>query len=317
MFGCKNKITYQTVIDVIKSNNIQAWRQCYALMAGEWFKEHEDLANDFFELIMDKSEGKGAGSWTYQRLPFLLLCSSDEIDAVLKPGSQKCAAAAIYFIKEYLIDQQTNRRALVNPQALTELIEKTNKSDINSEFNRRITQDLSGCYLDAGSTLLYSVLHPTSIDTVSPVDVLKFLKPGNSAKIELSSCDGKAGNAEQRKKLPFHLFDVVCFWMFAYLYQVETPHHTDFADNFYIPWHMWGLPKARDLVELKHRHQPRRPIICHIGESAWMVHDHQLGCFMCDNSVNAIAIWIFIVKTRYNNTDEFHNELPEILKNSI
>ena len=259
------------------------------------------------------------GNWTYQGTPFLLLCHSDEIDSILKSSFQEnvmCAGSVIYFIKEYLMNRQTNRNIAVNPRLLTELIEKTNKLDINSEFNRRIVQDLTGCYLDAGSTLLYLLLHPNSIDVASPVDILKFLKPGNTAKLDLVACDGKAASSEKRKQLPCHLYDVLCFWMFAYLYQVETPHHTDFADNFYVPWHMWGLPKARDLVELKQRHQPRRPIICHVGESAWMVHDHQLGCFMCDNSVNAIATWIFILK-RYNNTDEFHNELPEILKNCI
>lgn len=306
-------LTYDKIIELVRIGKTDMLRQCFVFIsAGD-----RKLGEMIFNVIISKlsEEESKAACLSFEDFPLLIARSETELDGALakayKESKQRalCAATALYTIKLYLLNFPAEQKF----NDMYELpLEKLSSRKFNNEFTSRISDGLIGCLLGAGDLLYYGVANPSVFDSIPSNIALKFFRPSDFRGKTISQM---LADADKRLGLAPELLDVLRVWMFSFWYQIQTPHHTDFCDNFYIQWHHWGQPSALKLLLTKTREglHKRRPVLCHIGKFAWVVHDNELGSFALDDSVSAICTWISIVKQVYEGKDEFNNDINHLL----
>lgn len=113
---------------------------------------------------------------------------------------------------------------------------------------------------------------------------------------------------DRKELVDRHVFFI---WQFCHWYKQKT---TRSWDHYYIRWSDWGKSDTLDrLFNQRYNMRPRRPLVLHCGHNCWLVHrwteEGPVVC-VCENPVQAVAVWILLVQTHFDSQDSFDSPVP-------
>jgi len=113
---------------------------------------------------------------------------------------------------------------------------------------------------------------------------------------------------DRKELVDRHVFFI---WQFSHWYKQKT---TRSWDHYYIRWSEWGKQETiQRLFNQVYNMRPRRPLVLHCGHACWLVHrwteEGPVVC-LCENPVQAVAVWIHLVQTEYDSQDSFDCPVP-------